>query len=1015
MPECAEKGILSSSMKNYTFSEHLFVRGAMGSPGIYRNDLNWFLHHPRFCAALYLASPSFYRQVRMRIDNGEMIPGKERLTLRKYINRYCFRPTPFGLFGWVAATRWGQAAPEDGEQPFYDTVVLPDETWRQRNPIFFPDGQAKGNEVTVNPTLYANLDEYRFIRSEVNQDGDKREYLLQGMPYHRLTESLLAFAGKGTTRDNICIFLREHSGCTADEALQYLHFLLDAQVLVPADRPKISGEIPMATNSELFITGLRQGVMGLVFPQSIPTAEALNELATKLSRQSAFAESEYGTKVFNVVLHRKDELYGLNQTDRQVLADGLHALSFMAASENSGSMVEFAKQFTTLYEERELPLLQALDPDTGIGYGEGQGQPENPMLRTVMVQETHEHATYVKWDNVRTVLLNAWHACTGNRSVTPEIQLNEAMLREMAADKKEAKPILGMSVLFRKAGDHLLIEHAGGVNSVALAGRFTPGNPQIAHAAREMAQALEEQNPEIIFAEVLHLSDPNTDNINHRERMYTWELPLTAGASANEQYCLQLSDLYVSVRQGKVWLRSGKHDRLVVPRLSSAYNYQLNKLPLFRFLIDLTYQYGRSNLSFSLREYFPGLAFYPRVSYRQAVLHPATWVLSTSMLQKLREVPIISLGNELARLQGLPAILRHVYFAEGDQQLLLDLEHTDDLVLFRSLLDGKTEVVLQEVIGASSSPGKDINRQYLSFLLPSKPLPWNAHKPAKATGPMEKRRFLPGSQWLYVKLYTSAGSANRMLLRLRPLLYMDYPAGRIIQWFFLRYEDTGEHLRLRMLIDPADTGTILSAMRKAVEESVENHLVREYQVSSYNRELERYRQAPYQLTEFYFWKSSELVAAFIAGHELYAGEKTMLFAMYTTYRCLVACWDKPTALLDFLRMGYEELLPEFDAGFLPDLDLRYREYRASIEAVLSRVDYMAGLRLQGRYISFIRSIKRLFQSIGSRDDPAYLLRSCLHMHLNRIFPVQGRKQEMVVYYLLYKWQRSVIARNGKKA
>lgn len=997
-------------MKNYTISEHLVVRGAMGSPEIYRNDLSWFLHHPGFCAALYLASPVFYRQVRIRIDNGEMIPAKEMLTLRKYINRYCFRPTPFGLFAWVAAARWGKVNTANDAQAAYDTVILPDETWRHRNLVFSPDGQAKGQEVTVNPTLYANLDEYRFIRNEVGQDGGKREYLLQGMPYHRLTESLLAFAAKGTTREQTCNFLREQSGCTADEALQYLQFLVEAQVLVPSDRPQITGEVALTTDSKLFIEGLRDGLMGMVFPHNLPTAEALSELAAKLTRQSASKETEHGTKVFNVVLHRKDELSDLTQTDREVLADGLHALSVMAASEKNGAMADFAKRFTTLYEEREVPLLQALDPDTGIGYGEEPGQPENPMLRTVKVQETNEHATYLKWDSVRTVLLNAWHAGAGNGTATPEIQMTEAMLREMAADKPETEPILGMSVLFRKAGKHLLIEHAGGTNAVALAGRFTPGNPQISGAARDMAQALEEQNPELIFAEVLHLSDPNTDNINRRERLYTWELPLTAGAAAQEGHCLQLSDLYVIVRQGRVWLRSGRHDRLVVPRLSTAYNYQLNKLPLFRFLLDLAYQYGRSNLSFSFREYFPGLAFYPRVSYRRAVLYPATWVLGPGMLQQLGEVPTENLKNELVMMQGVPAIPRHLYYVEGDQQLLLDLEQIDDLVLFRSLLEGKKEVVLQEVIGEPACPGKEVNRQYLSFLLPAEPLPWNGYKPAKLSGPQEKRRFLPGSQWLYLKLYISAVSANRMLLRLRPLLYKAYSAGTISQWFFLRYEDTGEHLRLRMLVDPADTGTILSAMRKVVEDSVEHQLVREYQVSSYDRELERYQQAPYQLTEFHFWKSSELVAAFIAGQEQYAGEKTMLFALYTTYHGLAVFLNKSTGLLDFLRIGYEQFVPEFEAGFLPELDLRYREYRSKIEAVLMQADYMVHLRLQGRYAAFARSIKHLFQSTAPGGDTAYLLRSCLHMHLNRIFPVQGRKQEMVVYYLLYKWQKSLVAR-----
>ena len=158
-------------------------------------------------------------------------------------------------------------------------------------------------------------------------------------------------------------------------------------------------------------------------------------------------------------------------------------------------------------------------------------------------------------------------------------------------------------------------------------GRFTIGAPEIEHAAKAMAKEQEAQNPGVIFAEILHLADPHTDNINRREQIWQFELPVTAVSLLPLERQLELSDLYVAVYAHQVFLYSKKHQKVVMPRLTSAYNHSLNKLPLFRFLADIPYQYGKSNLLLDLRQLFPGLGFYPRVEFGGAILFSATWVI----------------------------------------------------------------------------------------------------------------------------------------------------------------------------------------------------------------------------------------------------------------------------------------------------------------------------------------------------------------------------------------------------
>jgi hypothetical protein len=65
-------------------------------------------------------------------------------------------------------------------------------------------------------------------------------------------------------------------------------------------------------------------------------------------------------------------------------------------------------------------------------------------------------------------------------------------------------------------------------------------------------------------------------------------------------------------------------------------------------------------------------------------------------------------------------------------------------------------------------------------------------------------RSWPGSEWLYIKLFTGPATADQVLRRIASVLTWALTAGGDDQWFFLRYGDPDWHLRLR--IHGAPTG-----------------------------------------------------------------------------------------------------------------------------------------------------------------------------------------------------------------
>ena len=64
---------------------------------------------------------------------------------------------------------------------------------------------------------------------------------------------------------------------------------------------------------------------------------------------------------------------------------------------------------------------------------------------------------------------------------------------------------------------------------------------------------------------------------------------------------------------------------------------------------------------------------------------------------------------------------------------------------------------------------------------------------------MENRMFIPGSEWVYFKIYTGTKTADSILKNelydfVKEMMKYDL----IDRWFFIRYNDPDFHIRLRL-------------------------------------------------------------------------------------------------------------------------------------------------------------------------------------------------------------------------
>lgn len=642
---------------------------------------------------------------------------------------------------------------------------------------------------------------------------------------------------------------------------------------------------------------------------------------------------------------------GLPAAWQEPLRSALRAAAALTPADPLPALEEFKEAFSRRYDRQKVPLLLALDPELGIGYARLGGEAEQPLLAGIAFPAAAP-ARSVAWGKIQQLLLEKW--------ARGGIQLEPADLKDFSGSSLR-RPSLG--VLFRQTPDGLWLEAAP--PATALAARFTIWSKAVQAAVREIAREEERVNPGVIFAELLQLTDNHTDNINRRENLYSYELPINTSSGLPADRQLALADLLVSVRDDRILLESGRHKREVVPRLSSAFNYNRHELAVFRFLADLQEQgLDRVNVADPER-FFPGLNFYPRLSFGQVVFSPAKWYLSKEQLA----APVSGLRQHL----GWPAM---VVLAEGDRELVFNLDAAAGRSHLAQALRGGARALIREYL----PPPGDRNRQYLAFLSNAQPV-----YPAAKIFPVvrkSRRVYLPGSDWYYLQLYCSPGASDAILaghiLPLIRTLEKNGPLG----WFFVRYRDDGYHIRLRLKTTSGHLAAVIRACEHRLAPLVRRGLLGRVVAADYEPEWERYgRKLP--LVEEFFHAGSELTLVYLK-----KGQPAKMLP-FILVREMVSKLrgERQTAFPEkMVRAFYREF--NADAALRQSLGEKYRALQPELASL------PPGLPASCR--RFEQALDRLCPLNET------LLADLIHMQLNRLFSDRQREQELLVYYCCWK-------------
>jgi thiopeptide-type bacteriocin biosynthesis protein len=128
-----------------------------------------------------------------------------------------------------------------------------------------------------------------------------------------------------------------------------------------------------------------------------------------------------------------------------------------------------------------------------------------------------------------------------------------------------------------------------------------------------------------------------------------------------------------------------------------------------------------------------------------------------------------------------------------------------------------------------------------------------------------KRKYTPGSEWTYIKIYAGNKTIEKILIEDITLVINKIKRYTLIEkWFFIRYNDPDFHLRLRFLSkDRQNTGQIIGIINDRFSKLVTCDLVWKIQIDTYNRELERYGDELIEEAESIFFTDSECILSIL--------------------------------------------------------------------------------------------------------------------------------------------------------
>ncbi|MFE0673471.1 lantibiotic dehydratase [Streptomyces sp. NPDC058867] len=356
------------------------------------------------------------------------------------------------------------------------------------------------------------------------------------------------------------------------------------------------------------------------------------------------------------------------------------------------------------------------------------------------------------------------------------------------------------------------------------------------------------------------LSAP-TENVARAPQATEWVISLGDFHSPDTRL-VPLTDLAVTADAEQLHLVSMSHRRPVHTLLLNAVDLGHHSHPLCRFLTEVPAALAVPCTGFRWGTAASSLPFLPALRYGRTILSPARWLLTREDLPPA-SAPWEQWDETLTRWRHAVHLPERVYLSEDDQRLALDLAEPSHRALLRVHLDRDGTVSLCPAPRAKDLgwTGGRAHEVVIPLSTEQNITPVRAaHRPVT-----RDHSHLPGcDNRISLHLHGHRHRQNPILTR--HLAALQDELGNP-PWWYIRYRDPDDHLRLRLTCQPGTLGSVLESIGQWTRRLWQHGLITHTSVETYHPETARFGgPTALEAAERYFTADSAAAVAQLAAH-----------------------------------------------------------------------------------------------------------------------------------------------------
>ena len=982
-----------------------------------------------FRESIFLASYELYSEwARLCQDDPSLsLVKRNRInnSILKYYIRITTRSTPFGTFASHSAFELNSEYKniEAGNMNAIRRYTTLDLSFLFQVIVLINRDFPEVHEYELNDSIYKLGDYYRYIETTIQ--NEKRVYTLSSLEKDELLDFLVeTVAAQSYSFDNLVALVAENvEGVSEEDAKYYIFSLIDAQFFKSnfdiclnehsplsqiigylSSKKGISPEldryleilIKMENYMELLNSGVGQA------------QEYYNEMFALANQFSILYDRKY---LINSSLKRNLDFSPVTREDLSKIKKGINTLSCFwdKGSETVNENLEkFKSAFYARYEESLVPLVEVLDNESGIGYIQEQNSENDfsSLLDTLSWPDSSNDSFSITYNKK---IHEFWRRTINKANINGDtaIDLSQHDLNSLQ-NTDEVSLAKSLAVMIEKVSDKIAISSVGGTSGANLIARFSNEDEEILAPMNRIIK--EEQNDNhFIYAELLHLPDNRVGNILLRQVKRGNQLSYLTKSSASEN-TITLTDLYIKMIDKRIVLFHKGLNKEVKIFHSTAHNFDYNSLPVYQFLCDLQHQDVSTALVLNVGDTnYLMYDYIPRITHGDDIIFtPALWRLYQN------EVSGIKTKNNTESIKIIKEYLsdkkvnRYFFISQGDNKLLIDTENENLLLFLIDELRSKETVTLTECLYDLETDEFNneiiipmINRNYTAFKTELDQHLFNVN--------ISDNKFIPGNKWLYYKIYCGNKFSDKILQDVFPDLLSHLDEENLIKkWFYIRYSDPDNHIRLRLEINDhklTNTAQIMTTFNDYFDKYISEGIINKVEMGTYDREYERYEGEFIDTAEHIFHYDSQLTVNLLKN--IPNNDDLWLYSIKsidTYFDVFQLDLDKRYEVINKI---YNQFQREFnvDSNLKKQLDLKYRSNLPLISEIAESDDnpyfseFVSSMTENCREIENLKTIQK-----------ERLVSNFIHMHINRLIRSRHRMHELIIYGIVEKYYKMKIGK-----